>query len=177
VLHTAGKYKPEIPHGSDFEMWLRLATLADVGRVNGAHQGYYRIHAQSMQRSIENIYLRDLQVNGEIFTRLFAEAGAVLPDAPILARTARRAVAADALAHACRWYDEGREHVEPVDACVELAQGLWPQASTLRQWHALERRRAARSRSIQTRLAKPARRRLNDLEARVRWRRWRWTGI
>jgi hypothetical protein len=177
VLHAAGRYKPEIPHGSDFEMWLRLATLADVGRVNGAHQGYYRIHPQSMQRSIDNIYLRDLQVNGEIFSRLFAEAGAGLPDATTLASTARRAVAVDALAHACRWYDEGREDVEPVGACVELAEELWPEASSLREWRALERRRRARSTSLHKMLANPVRRRVNDLAARLRWRRWRWTGV
>jgi hypothetical protein len=177
VLHAAGKYKPELPHGSDFEMWLRLATLADVGRVNGAHQGYYRIHPQSMQRAINNICLRDLQVAGEIFTQLFAEAGSGLSDTTALARTSRRAVAAHALDHACRAYDEGRDHVEPVDEYVKLARELWPEASNLRQWHALERRRAARPTCIRKTLAVAAGRHTRDVEDRVRWRRWRWTGV
>jgi hypothetical protein len=178
VLHAAGKYKPELPHGSDFEMWLRLATLADVGRVNGAHQGYYRIHPQSLQRAIDNIYLKDLQVNAEIFTQLFAEAGDRLPDAEALAKTARRAVAADALDHACRAFDTGQEHIEPVDEYVKLARALWPEASGLSQWRALERRRAlASTTSIRRTLTTPLRRQMRDLEGRVRWRRWRWSGV
>jgi glycosyltransferase involved in cell wall biosynthesis len=177
VLHAAGRYKPELPHGSDFEIWLRMAMLADVGRVNGAHQGYYRVHPESMQRGIENIYLKDLQVSAEVFTQLFEDARSELSDASDLARTARRAVAANALDHASRAYDEGREHLEPVDEYLKLAEQLWPETRNLRHRQALERRRALRSASFNERLAASARRQMRDVEYRLRWRRWRWTGV
>ena len=47
-----GGYDPALPHSGDLEMWLRAAAVADVGRVNGADQGYYRMHAASMQRTV-----------------------------------------------------------------------------------------------------------------------------
>ena len=42
----------ELPHTSDLHLWMQLAALGDVGRVNGPAQGYYREHEDSMQRTV-----------------------------------------------------------------------------------------------------------------------------
>ena len=61
VQQEIGGYNPALPHSGDFEMWLRAAAVADVGRVNGANQAYYRIHAASMQRTTYAGHLTDLE--------------------------------------------------------------------------------------------------------------------
>ena len=124
VLHAAGKYRPETGHAPDFDMWLRLATIANVGRVNGSHQGYYRIHSHSWQRTMNSFYLKDLEAQRDIFINLFDDAASELPDAAALLSAARRAVASNAIARACRAYDEGREGDEPIQGYVDLALTL-----------------------------------------------------
>lgn len=169
VLHRAGPYKPEFPHGSDFEMWLRMAALANVGRVNGPDQGYYRIHPQSMQRQMENLQLRDLEVTSEVFASAFADPR--VPGGTALNRIAQRAVARNALWYAGRARDEddGR-HVEDY---LALAASLSPELSS--RWRARERRSTPRT--TRALAARAARNGVRWAEARLRWRRWRWSGV
>jgi Glycosyl transferase family 2 len=177
VLREAGPYKPEMGHAPDYEMWLRLATLADVGRINGAHQGYYRIHPASWQRTMDDFHLRDFERHREIFATVLREHGARLADADELSETARRAVAVNALERACRAYDEGTADNEPIDGYIELALELFPQLCARREWRALERRRRAGARRAPTLPAARAKRVQRDLVDRLRWRQWRWSGV
>jgi glycosyltransferase involved in cell wall biosynthesis len=175
ALHQAGKYKSELPHGSDFEMWLRLATIADVGRINGAHQGYYRVHERSMQRTVNAGHLTDLQAHRDVYATLFAEAGNKLP-VPQLGPLASRALALNAIDKASRAYDEGRGADEPVSDYVALALDVYPDASGLRQWHTLQRRLKQSPDHAATLPGARARRAWRGLWDRVEWRRWRWSG-
>lgn len=177
TLHAAGKYRAEMGHAPDFDMWLRLAAIADVGRVNGAAQGYYRRHPDSWQRTMCDIYLSDLEAARDAFTHLFDGPGKTHPDAPILLPRVRRAIATHALEHARRAYDEGRADVEPIDQYFKIAQELWPAVSEQRSWRALERRRAEAQMSQREKLATVMRRAVREVEGRVRWRRWRWAGV
>jgi glycosyltransferase involved in cell wall biosynthesis len=177
VLREAGKYRVEMGHAPDFDMWLRLATIADVGRVNGAHQGFYRVHPHSWQRTMSDFHLADLERHRDIFATLFDEHASAFADASRLSSMARRAIANNALERACRAYDEGTAGEEPTDRYVVLALEVYPEASSLRRWRALERRRrigAERAARVPRARAKRLQR---DVEDRVRWRQWRWRGV
>lgn len=174
ALHAAGRYRPAMGHAPDFDMWLRLAAIADVGRINGADQGYYRLHPDSWQRTMSDFYLRDLEAARNAFTHLFDGPGSAFPDASILLMKARRAIAINAINRARRACDEGSAPDEPIDEYLALALDVWPDAFRLRQWHALERKR--RIASGHTHAATMGRL-VRDIEGRLRWRRWRWTGV
>ena len=177
VLRQAGKYKTDLGHAPDFEMWLRLATIADVGRVNGAHQGYYRLHPESWQRTMSDFYLRDMERHRQIFAGLFREHGRELPDAERLSRMARRAIANNAIERACRAYDEGSADQEPIDGYIALALDVYPEVTKQRGWRLLQRRRETGAERAAHVTAARVKRVQRDLEDRVRWRRWRWAGV
>ena len=52
VQRQVGRYDPACYHTSDLNMWLRIAAVADVAYVRGAMQALYRIHSDSMLRSM-----------------------------------------------------------------------------------------------------------------------------
>jgi hypothetical protein len=176
VLDRAGEYRAEMGHAPDFDMWLRLALIADVGRINGAHQGYYRIHPESWQRSMSDFQLRDLETQWKIFSRLFDGPGASLPDLSRLSLAARRAIALRAIAHVSQAVDEGQVSQQPIDSYLALAINAWPQAHSHRQWRSLQRRLEDPSSALHAPAA-GMRRFARDIEGRLRWRRWRWSGV
>ena len=51
-LRRALPIRAELPHTSDMHLWMQLAAMGDVGRINGPAQGYYRVHDASMQRTV-----------------------------------------------------------------------------------------------------------------------------
>ena len=105
ALRRAGKYRVELGHAPDFDMWMRLAAVADVGRVNGPAQGYYRIHSQSWQRTMSDFYLKDLDRHRQIFASLFEEHGGKFPDAPRMSAMAAHSIALNAIDRASRAYE------------------------------------------------------------------------
>lgn len=60
VHHRVGYYRPELPHSGDLELWLRIADISKVARVNGADQAYRRTHPQSMMNTDFSGILTDL---------------------------------------------------------------------------------------------------------------------
>src|SRR5258708_34922643 len=51
ILREIGGYRADLPHAADFELWMRTATVSDIGYVAGADQAYYRNHASNMHHS------------------------------------------------------------------------------------------------------------------------------
>jgi len=141
ALREAGPIRTDLPHTFDLYLWLRLASLADVGRVNGPAQGLYRVHEASLQRTVHSGRMLDVRERARAFDALLADGGAVAGSAQLHADV-RRALAASALERACRAYDRGRTDAEPVDELVDFALASWPRTPRLRQWRALQRRRA-----------------------------------
>ena len=91
VQQAIGGYDADLPHSGDVEMWMRAALAGDVARVNGPAQGYYRVHGQSMQRTVYAGLMRDLSGRLEVFEK-------------VLARPARPAHGEQLYAaHAVRW--------------------------------------------------------------------------
>lgn len=139
TLRTVGGYDERLPHTSDLAMWLRLASRADVGHVDGAIQGLYRVHPQGLQRTVHAGKLTDLRGRLAAFESVLA--GAAVPQADVLLDTARRRLAVEALEDACHAYDRGRVGAEPVEALAAFALGAWRGAEGLPHWRRLERRR------------------------------------
>ena len=96
-------------------MDARAASVADVGRVNGPCQGYYRVHGKSMQHTIHAGLLSDLEGRLDAFRNVLVGPSARLAHGAELFATARRALALSALGYARLAYEHGRAELEPVD--------------------------------------------------------------
>jgi hypothetical protein len=146
VQRQVGLYDPACAHTSDANMWLRIAAVSDVAYVKGATQALYRIHSDSMLRSMfgsKGGELVDLIERRAGFQRFFADSAAGLPDAAELRATAGRTLARQALWKACRAYDRNRisgPDAVPVDDLIEFALAASPDARRLREWRGLRLR-------------------------------------
>ena len=176
VQRAIGGYDPALPHSGDLEMWLRAAAVSDVGRVNGPAQAYYRIHDQSMQRTLHAGHLIDLEGRLAAFQKVLVGPGASVPGGEELLAGAKAALAAAAVQYARSACDHGRADVEPVEAYLEFAGRVWPEVRGSRGWRAVTRSVGDRSR-LEHGMGPTTRRFAEDLQGRLRWRRWRWTGV
>jgi Glycosyl transferase family 2 len=176
ALREIGGYNPHLPHTSDVEMWLRLSVTADVGRINGVDQGYYRVHPNSMQRTVNAGVMTDLIGRREAFVTTFALAGERLSGAAELEATVRRTLAAEALDRACRSYDRDKIDSQLEDKLVDFAITTCPAAASLPEWSGLQKRRkrGRKSRWTPRSLLAAAIRRSRWEIARLRWVR---TGV
>jgi hypothetical protein len=177
VQHAIGPYDPALPHSGDLEMWLRAAAVADVGRVNGPAQAYYRVHDQSMQHTRYVGHVADLEGRLEAFRAALVGPRARLPGGEALFATAARALALAALDYARLAYEHGRADLEPVAEYLAFAELAWPPARSHRRWRAVERRAALDADRLRDGLGWRSRRVVTDLETRVRWRQWRRSGV
>lgn len=141
IQQKVGGYRPELPHAGDFEMWLRIAVVSDIAYVRGVPQAFYRVHGESMQRKRYGAAIDDLKQRREVFNMFFAGDGALLENAPRLHLLARRALAREGLWRACRAYDRDDLEVVPVTELVDFAMGTFPDAPSLPEHRALQRRR------------------------------------
>lgn len=176
VLDRIGLLSTELRYAQDMEMWLRVSAVSDVGRINGPDQALHRDHAASMSATDGSGILTDLRERRRVFEVLFAGPGSDLERASEYARSARRALATNALDRACRAYDRGRAHIEPVQEYIDFALDIDPDIRASRRWQALVRRQRWSGRPSATPhfMASAAIRRLRDEAAYGHWVR---TGI
>jgi glycosyltransferase involved in cell wall biosynthesis len=175
VQHAIGGYDPDLPHSGDMEMWLRAASVSHVGRVNGPGQAYYRVHDASMQRTRHAGHLVDLQGRLDAFEKALVGPRSRLDQGDELFATARRALAVAALDYACVAYEHRRP--EPVEGYRAFAERVWPRARELRRWRAVDRRADAGRARLERGWKWRSRRAARDLESRLRWRKWRRSGV
>jgi glycosyltransferase involved in cell wall biosynthesis len=178
VQHDIGGYRSDMPHSGDFEMWMRAASVADVGRVNGTAQAFYRFHAASMQNTTFAGPVTDLRARAHTFEGLFggAEFRSRVPDAPALLRRALATLAAEAVAHASRELESPAPDLELVRRYADLAREFDPSVTSRPAWRGLRARRAVAARfgsAVPYRVARP----VTSLPGRLRWRRWRLAGL
>ncbi|MEV6343179.1 glycosyltransferase family 2 protein [Actinoplanes sp. NPDC051851] len=141
VVERIGPLSPRLEFAQDMEYWLRVAAVSDVGRIDGADQALHRDHAASMSVTTGSGLMLDLRERRTVFDVLFDGPGGDLPDAAELHDLSRRTLAAEALQDASHAYDRGHTGEVDVDAFVDFALETFPQARTLPQWRALQRRR------------------------------------
>lgn len=141
LQRKVGGYDPELPHAGDIEMWMRLASHADVGHVRGADQAYYRVHGGNMSTTDFGGQLDDLRQRRIAFESVLAKCGDRLPEPERLADLVHTRLARFALRRAYRAYDRGRTDVVPVDELVAFAAECLPGFEALPEYRALRLRR------------------------------------
>jgi glycosyltransferase involved in cell wall biosynthesis len=175
-----GDYDPTCTHGSDLNMWLRIAAVSDIAYIRGAQQALYRVHATGMLRSAMTDPLVDLRERWKSFEAFFARCGDRVQGADALRELAGRALARQALWRASRAVDRGQASAtdgDVVDELVAFALEVHPRAERLREWHGLALRRrlgAGRSAWFPPFLATGVAHRLRGQVALARWAR---TGV
>jgi hypothetical protein len=155
VQLRVGRYDPDCTHASDLNMWLRIAAVSDVGYVKGATQAFYRVHSESMLRSMlgsEGGQVVDLAERRTAFENFFDRVGGRVRGAGKLRETARRTLARQALWKASRAYDKGQasgEGAREVEGLVRFALDTSPATRRLPEWWGMQvRRRIGSGRSL-----------------------------
>ena len=134
-----GGYDPRLPHTADIEMWMRLATYADVGYVRGTDQAYYRVHGENMTTSRTSLV--DLGQRRLAYEVLLERCAGTLPNLAQLSAVVHRRLAWEALWTAARAYDRGRTHKTSVNELIAFAEDCSPDASKLPVYWGLQLRR------------------------------------
>jgi hypothetical protein len=177
VMKSIGGLNTTLHFAQDMEMWLRTASVSDVGRIDGADQALHRDHPGSMSATNGSGQLLDLQERARVFDVLFAGVGRQLASAGDLHQAARRALAAEALTAAYHAYDRGRTGTVDVRSYVDFALATYPGARSLPHWHALGRRTKVGVRLAPVTPVFTA----SAIWRRMRWqadyRRWQRTGV
>jgi hypothetical protein len=155
VQMRVGHYEPECTHASDLNMWLRIAAVSDIAYVKGATQALYRVHADSMLRSMlgaEGGQVVDLAERRTAFESFFDRVGGSVRGAEGLRETARRTLARQALWKASRAYDKGHASgagEREVEDLVGFALDTSPRTEQLPEWWGMRlRRRLGSGRSL-----------------------------
>lgn len=128
LMREHGGWKPELRHTQDFEMWLRAASVADVGRVFDADQALKRDHGASLSHTEREVGTTDLDEHLAAYDAWFSDVGHTLADGRELYDLARRSLSSRALAlgtHACR---RGSDDLATADAMADLAARVDPHA-------------------------------------------------
>jgi glycosyltransferase involved in cell wall biosynthesis len=85
----AGYYRPALPYTDDLEMWLRLASVGDVGSISTT-QGIRRIHSLQMSEGYRSKMVRDFTEREAAFVSFFNNEGQSMPDADRLQKLVSR---------------------------------------------------------------------------------------
>jgi glycosyltransferase involved in cell wall biosynthesis len=140
IQRAAGGYRPELPHAGDLEMWLRIAALSGIAYVNRTPQAFYRVHPESMMRTVYRGSFLDLRQRKAAFDSFFRHDAASIANARDLQNLANRSLAREALWDACRAYDRNEVAACHVEELIDFAMATYPCADSLPEYAALRRR-------------------------------------
>lgn len=178
IQDRVGGYRLDLPHSGDLEMWIRIASVSNVGRINGADQAYYRVHANSMYRTLYASQISDLRERRAAFQTTFDEGPASqLSNKTALLQQAYRALAVGALRHAIKVLDLGTEEVGNIAPYIDFALETYSGTRDLSEWRKLSRRRRLGDQKVSRSFWYGRRYWIYDIESRVRWRIRRMLGI
>jgi GT2 family glycosyltransferase len=175
VQRRAGGYREDLPHAGDLELWMRLASHADVGYLKGVDQAYYRVHGQNMSRTVFGAHLTDLVQRRDAFLAVLRTCD--LPDPQGLHRMVSRRLAHEAVWRASRAYDRRRTDTVPIAELLDFARTTYPAITRSAVYTGYRMRRSVGPRTmpylqplIWTALASHAR-------DRLWWASWRRHGV
>jgi len=171
VQHRAGYYRPDLPHSGDLEMWLRLASLCDVGRVNGPDQAYRRVHPSSMMNGRFKGVLVDLRERQRAY-EAYLEGSRLGPkERAGLTATMRRRLSTEALGWAID--DLAATDDEEQSDAARFARQVNPDYERLPAWREFQ----AAMRSDRPGVVQQWEHLRRNLGDRMRWQLWRRLGI
>ena len=168
VLSEAGGYDLNLPHSADMYLWLRAAQIADVGRINGPTQAFYRVHGSNMHLSQFAGVITDMRERLKLWDVLLGDTGNTG-----LYERARSGLAKQALEFAAAGFDRGETNEVPVTELLGFAQEAAPSVTRTLSWRLVSQRAAAPKRRVWMRVAEEVR----AVRHKLRWRRWRRYGI
>ena len=128
VLRQIGLYRSDLPHAGDLEMWLRAATVSDIGFLVAADQAFYRKHQTNMHKAIfksgtHEGGLIDLEQRWQAFQAALGSSASALHSQ--LLTTARASIARHAVNSINYAFARGQRRF-PVSAYEALAHRLQP---------------------------------------------------
>ncbi|TQL42008.1 glycosyl transferase family 2 [Homoserinimonas aerilata] len=140
VQQGVGGYDPLLTHAGDFDMWLRVALVSDIGYIGGPPQGRYRIHDSSMSHEVYTEPLADVRQRKLVFDSLFAGHADALTRAGIDAEPTYARLAGHPLWWACRAHEKGQPDATAIEEWLAFARETHPAVESLRPYRALRRR-------------------------------------
>ena len=162
-------YDPRHPHAADMLLWMRAAARANVGRVNGPDQAFYRAHDTSMSKTTFRGWISNTLEQKRVFDQFFSEDFGGHRNGQHLYARASRAMAAEALrlgllAICAGGTYDGASTSEYGELAVECDEGirsshLWKRFASLQQNPPGPIKRVAIGRIV-------------VLRWKLRWRRW-----
>lgn len=174
VLAEVGGYREGLPHSADHEWWMRAALVCDVGMVCGVDQLYYRMHGASMSRTTyESVVFNLYATCGAYDAALAGDA----PDRVELRRIAHERLATYALEVATDEYMAGRCDDDALGEYRRFAVAADPGIVNSHEWRVLNRREAIGPRRARRSPVFRSRDLVRDLQSKLVWRRWRFSGI
>ncbi|MDB5562680.1 MAG: glycosyl transferase [Hyphomicrobiales bacterium] len=126
-----GPYRLDLPHTSDLEMWLRLATHASVGFVD-ADQAVYRQHGANMSSAYAATMLPDIEHRKAAFDRFFSDSGELLPDADALRDRIYLKLAQSTVDRASLAFNNG--NLELSDQLLQFSRSIHPRIVKSAPW-------------------------------------------
>jgi len=141
VQRAVGGYRPELPHAGDLDMWLRIAAVSNIAYINRVPQAFYRVHSNSMMRTVFQGELLDLKQRKAVFDSFYRLHEGVIKNADRLHEQAMRSLAREALWDACRGYDRNEVELSHAEELEYFALEAYEAANTLSEYAALNRRR------------------------------------
>lgn len=143
LMREHGGWKPELRHTQDHEMWLRAATVSDVGHVMDADQALKRSHAESLSTVEGMVGTTNFDEHLASYEAWFGDVGRTLPDGEELLGLGRRALARRAMRTALHAYRRADWDAQAADQLADMAVRLDPSVAGRRELAVL---RAARQR-------------------------------
>jgi len=170
ALQCVGGHREAVPATSDLNLWLRLASIGSIARIEGAVQGLYRVHDTSMRATIHSGLLLDVRARRDAFELFLEEAGGNLRDAERFRRTMRKALARDAVTNAFLDFEAGRDPTELLEEAISIDESI----VRTRGWRSIQRQRRRGTHRLWWAWFG---RSVRDIGQRLRWRTWRRWGI
>ena len=131
IQRSAGEYSPELLEAARLEMWMRIAAVSNVARVDQVPQAFSR-------KNRDRISV--LQDRKRAFQAFFQRRKSQVPGVLYLQDLANRSLARDALQEACRSYDRDDATTGDNPELIEFALSTYDGARTLVEYAALRQR-------------------------------------
>jgi glycosyltransferase involved in cell wall biosynthesis len=173
VQHEVGYYSGDLPHSADLEMWLRIASVSDIGRVHGPVQAYRRVHAGSMMQSAFADPLTDMVERYKAFESFFSRLDELTPSLDHSWGTIRRRLSEEAFAFAHQTPTSARQRTVAID----FARDIDPDFESSAGWRELSHDQEQDGRILNGQFFSWRLAKTRELRDRVRWRRWRYLGL
>ena len=135
IQQRVGGYKKDLPHTADFDIWLRIAGVANVAAID-ATQAFKRMHGENMQVRHFARPIQDLQERWRALESALADCRANLPDAPRLGHMFRRALSLEAFWAASAAFEAGQ--VALYEEWLTTARDIDPTIVRSGQWRRLK---------------------------------------